>query len=478
MIIKITTIGSAHAGNAINYAMNKEKKERGGEQPLKPGEQPFILATRGISTENFITGEPDANDVWLSMKLHQAKSKHRIKDGFFRVEICPAKEECQGWSPADWRKMLDDAIRVLDSTNFKNKKGKVVGKHTDFAHSQWVAAIHRDTDNWHIHLIANRITMSDELQDANRIRERGMMAANTLSVERGWTKAEDKQGRRKTAIHNDAISILRNMKVFDFEEYFKLMRLKGWIIEAKYDSKGICRGYSIGEQLYKKGGGESSVVMYQSSKIGFGRDLMVSKLPKTWKKLHVLLEQEKKRENDSSLSKPTEGISKSKNNTQENCMLNTPGKQKAQTSSIHTVSAHTASIQAAKAVRAPQWKCSTYRGKENWDDEGTQNVRIPDAAFAIIDELVKPLDRLEYWDRDENLPAKAQIVAVAVFEFMTAANVYPSSSGGGGGGSDNDLRWDGMTKRDFEKMAEMAIENAKNKCTSHLTRRRGRGFGR
>ena len=340
-----------------------------------------------------------------------------------------------------------------------------------------MAAIHRDTDNWHIHLIANRITMSDELQDANRIRERGMMAANTLSVERGWTKAEDKQGRRKTAIHNDAISILRNMKVFDLEEYFKLMRLKGWIIEAKYDSKGICRGYSIGEQLYKKGGGESSVVMYQSSKIGFGRDLMESKLPKTWKKLHVLLEQEKKRENDSSLSKPTEGISKSKNNTQENCMLNTPGKQKAQTSSIHTVSAHTASIQAAKAVRAPQWKCSTYRGKENWDDEGTQNVRIPDAAFAIIDELVKPLDRLEYWDRDENLPAKAQIVAVAVFEFMIAANVYPSSSGGGGG-SDNDLRWDGMTKSDFEKMAEMAIENAKNKCTNHLTRRRGRGFGR
>ena len=159
-------------------------------------------------------------------------------------------------------------------------------------------------------------------------------------------------------------------------------------------------------------------------------------------------------------------------------MLNTPGKQKAQTSSIHTVSAHTASVQAAKAVRVPQWKCSTYRCKENWDDEGTQNVRIPDAAFAIIDELVKPLDRLEYWDRDENLPAKAQIVAVAVFEFCTAADAQAAPGGGGGGSNDNDLRWDGMTKSDFEKMAEMAVKNAMNKCTSHLTRRRGRGFGR
>ena len=473
MIIKITTIGSAHAGNAINYAMNKEKKERGGERPLKLGEQPFILATCGISTENFITGEPDANDVWLSMKLQQAKSKHRIKDGFFRVEICPAKEECQGWKPSDWRKMLDDAIRVLDSMDFKNKKGKVVGKHTDFAHSQWVAAIHRDTDNWHIHLIVNRITMNDGLQDANRIRERGMMAANTLSIERGWTKAEDKQGRRKTAIHNDAIEVLRNMSRFSFDEYFKQMRLKGWIVETKQDSKGYYRGYSIGEQLYKKGGGESSVVMCQSSKIGFGRDLMVSKLPRTWKKLHVLLEQEKKMEYDSSLPKSTEGISKSKNNTQENCMLNTPGKQNAQTSS-----AHTASIPTAKVVRVPQWECSTYRGKENWNDEGTQNVRIPDAAFAIIDELVKPLDRLEYWDRDENLPSRATMVAVAVFEFCTAADAQAAPGGGGGGSNDNDLRWDGMTKSDFEKMAEMAIKNAMNKCTSHLTRRRGRGFGR
>ena len=54
--------------------------------------------------------------------------------------------------------------------------------------------------------------------------------------------------------------------------------------------------------------------------------------------------------------------------------------------------------------------------------------------------------------------------------------IYPG--GGGGGSNDNDLRWDGMTKSDFEKMAEMAVKNAMNKCTSHLTRRRGRGFGR
>ena len=104
-------------------------------------------------------------------------------------------------------------------------------------------------------------------------------------------------------------------------------------------------------------------------------------------------------------------------------------------------------------------------------------MRIPDAAFSFIDELVKPLNRLEYWDRDENLPSRATMVAVAVFEFCTAANTQTAPGGGGGGSNDNDLRWDGMTKSDFEKMAEMAVKNAMNKCTSHL-RKRGRGLGR
>lgn len=285
MIIKITTISSSHGHNAINYAMNKrEKIEKSTATQQLP--RPFILATNGIPNDNIFLEPPNASEVWMDMRMKQMQSRHRIKDGFFRIEICPSKEECQGWRPSDWQKLLDDAIRHLDSTDFVTKSGKVIGKHTDIAHSQYVAAIHRDTDNYHIHLIVNRITMDDRLQDANKVRERGFLAANKLAEERGWVKAIDRDADRKEKIHGDALAVLRQMKAFSLEEYFKAMRAKGWLIDAKYDSQGICRGYSIGEKLYKPNGALSSTVMYQSSKLGFGRDLMVSRLQGTWNSLH------------------------------------------------------------------------------------------------------------------------------------------------------------------------------------------------
>ncbi len=106
----------------------------------------------------------------------------------------------------------------------------------------------------------------------------------------GGPKAESVGERdgaeRKNRIHKDAIDVLACMNKFNLERYFEGMRSRGWIIDAKYDSKGICRGYSIGERLFKADGSLSSTILVQSSKLGFGRDLMVSKLQGTWNRLH------------------------------------------------------------------------------------------------------------------------------------------------------------------------------------------------
>ncbi|MFQ9811032.1 MAG: hypothetical protein ACLRYB_17190 [Segatella copri] len=147
-------------------------------------------------------------------------------------------------------------------------------------------------------------------------------------------------------------------------------------------------------------------------------------------------------------------------NMQESCVLN----------NSENLSIQTSKKQQEHVVRLPQWKCSTYEAKENWDDEIIRDVRIPDDAFKIIDRLIEPLDCSDYVNEDENIPGKAQMMAVAVLEFCTAANVR-TVSGGGGGGSSNDLRWDGMTKSDFEKMAELAAKKAIDKCTGHLRRK-------
>lgn len=435
MIIKVNTISSSHGHNAIEYAMNKKMSDK---------EKPEFLGSANLPTGD-ILGPVDSYTVWDCMKRRQSQSGHKLKDGFFRIEICPPMEKCKDWSLNDWKKLLSDAIKHLDSTDFITKTGKVIGKHTDIAHSQWIATIHRDTDNYHIHLIANRINENNEVQDDTRCRNRGVLAANKLAEERGWIKAQDRQDKRKVKIHADAIDVLRHMEKYSLEEYFKGMQARGWKIDAKYDNSGICRGYSIGQNLYKANGSLSSTIMYQSSKLGFGRDLMVSRLEGTWKKLH-----------------PVQVKASEKNNMQDNCTLNSLRENRD-------------SVTSREPEPIPKWECSAHTAKETWRDEGT-SVRIPDVTFDTISNNIQSLERLDYWDKDEDIPSQAAMVAVAVFEFCTAANVYPSSSGGGGG-SDNDLRWDGKTEDELLQMAAAAAHKAIGRCTSHLTKRK-RGLGR
>ena len=435
MIIKVNTISSSHGHNAIEYAMNKKMSDK---------EKPEFLGSANLPTGD-ILGPVDSYTVWDCMKRRQSQSGHKLKDGFFRIEICPPMEKCKDWSLNDWKKLLSDAIKHLDSTDFITKTGKVIGKHTDIAHSQWIATIHRDTDNYHIHLIANRINENNEVQDDTRCRNRGVLAANKLAEERGWIKAQDRQDKRKVKIHADAIDVLRHMEKYSLEVYFKGMQARGWKIDAKYDNSGICRGYSIGQNLYKANGSLSSTIMYQSSKLGFGRDLMVSRLEGTWKKLH-----------------PVQVKASEKNNMQDNCTLNSLRENRD-------------SVTSREPEPIPKWECSAHTAKETWRDEGT-SVRIPDVTFDTISNNIQSLERLDYWDKDEDIPSQAAMVAVAVFEFCTAANVYPSSSGGGGG-SDNDLRWDGKTEDELQQMAAAAAHKAIGRCTSHLTKRK-RGLGR
>ena len=188
----------------------------------------------------------------------------------------------------------------------------------------------------------------------------------------------------------------------------------------------------------------------QSSKLGFGRDLMVSKLQGTWNRLHR--PQVQKVDNVSSAGR---GSSMPTYNNVEN----NPAKRE-------------------ELPKLPQWKCSSYDAMQNWNDEEIMNARIPNAAFDIIDKLVEPVDKFDYCNPNSEIPERMQMLAVAVFEFCTAADV-PVMSGGGGGSSDNDLRWDGKTAEDFENMARNAVGKAKKRCLSHLSKRStSRGWGR
>ena len=427
MVIKIQTADSCHGHNAINYAMDKNAKK---------GKEPKILATGNMPWDNIFDDPIEPRAVWDYMKMRQKNSGKNIESPFFHIELCPSKDESVDFSKSDWLKLIDDSIKHLSEEFSSKMRGKVKG--WDINSCQWVACLHTDTDKPHVHLILNRITENNEVLDDTQYKDRAKQAANNIALERGWMKAESKTSKRKEDIHKDAINILYAMKKFDLEEYFKQMRLKGWIIDAKYDNKGICRGYSVGEDIKKLSGGKSSTMLIQSSKLGFGRDLMVSRLQGTWNNLHPVQVQ-------------TAMAEKS---------VQKPRIQPAESEKI-------------EVEQKTKWLCANYEARKEWNEQGFE-TRIPKIAYSSIfnavEEETKGFDKMNYRNPNSEIPDVSEIRAVAIFEFLVAANAV-SPSGGGGGPTNNDLRWDGKTKDDFEKMAHGAARKAFGRCTSHLRKR-------
>ena len=296
------TIDGAHAANAISYVLDKEKARK--------ENKPVFLTSNNIEL-NPLTGKPYSPvEVLMDMQLKLAASKHRVENPFWRIELCPPKEECSDWTMEQWDKFCRDCVKVLDSTDYKQEvvrdkdgypvidkrtgrpKVKVSGKRTMLAKSQYIATVHFDTGKPHVHIVANRLTMDGQMQDTHKCKDRAKMAADIIAERYGWVKAEERTNHRMERIHDAAMNVLKGMDKWDIETYFAEMRRNGFEVEPTYDSQGICRGYSIGEKLYDLDGNYSCTVMYKASakKFGHGRDLTVSKLYNTWQKLHPEME--------------------------------------------------------------------------------------------------------------------------------------------------------------------------------------------
>ena len=62
---------------------------------------------------------------------------------------------------------------------------------------QWVAVTHKDTDNRHIHIIANRISLYGEVYDTTFVSNKAARVAEELSREKGLTIAKEVKAERK-----------------------------------------------------------------------------------------------------------------------------------------------------------------------------------------------------------------------------------------------------------------------------------------
>ncbi|MBR5697166.1 MAG: hypothetical protein IKX44_00880, partial [Prevotella sp.] len=182
----------------------------------------------------------------------------------------------------NWDLFAHRVIEEMDNIEFRDKKGKVSSKQTDFAHSKWLAMLHHDAKSGipHLHFMVSRFTVDGRINDTNLIGLKATMAANSINQSLGWKQSQDISEEHKAEIKNALYDILRKMNRFDWDIYLRMIKEYGYSAELKRNNNGKVVGYRI-----KRGNSK-----YNASEIG--RQLTASRIEATWKQLHKEMDAE------------------------------------------------------------------------------------------------------------------------------------------------------------------------------------------
>ena len=118
-------------------------------------------------------------EIYEEMKM-VSDYNTRCRNKFLRIEI--------GIAPQDEKRLSLVSVRNLAS-NFAGRMG--------LANHQWVAVTHTDTDNMHIHIIANRISLYGEVYDTTFVSNRAARVAEELSRKYGMSIAKEVKAGKK-----------------------------------------------------------------------------------------------------------------------------------------------------------------------------------------------------------------------------------------------------------------------------------------
>ena len=156
MIAKCKAI--AHGGNALEYIFREGKLGR-------------LLALHNLCGET-------PKEIHEEMKLI-SNYNSRCKNKFLRIEI--------GIAPKDEPLMTFKTL---------NRLALLFAKQMGLDDHQWVAVTHKDTDNLHIHIIANRISLGGQVYDTTFVSNRAARVAEELSRKYGLTIANEVHSAR------------------------------------------------------------------------------------------------------------------------------------------------------------------------------------------------------------------------------------------------------------------------------------------
>ena len=130
-----------------------------------------------LAFHNLCSREPKA--IYEEMKV-VSDYNSRCRNKFLRIEI--------GIAPQDEKKLpVSELMRIAH----------LFAKRMGFDNHQWVAVTHKDTDNRHIHIIANRISLYGEVYDTTFVSNRAARVAEEISREKNLTIAKEVKTERK-----------------------------------------------------------------------------------------------------------------------------------------------------------------------------------------------------------------------------------------------------------------------------------------
>ena len=130
-----------------------------------------------LAFHNLCSREPKA--IYEEMKVVNEYNS-RCRNKFLRIEI--------GIAPQDEKKLSVSELMWI---------AHLFAKRMGLDNHQWVAVTHKDTDNRHIHIIANRISLYGEVYDTTFVSNRAARVAEEISREKGLTIAKEVKAERK-----------------------------------------------------------------------------------------------------------------------------------------------------------------------------------------------------------------------------------------------------------------------------------------
>ena len=262
MIAKAKAI--SHGINAIRYIIGESQNKKHPEKIHR------IL-------DNLLPSQPDAMGIWNSMQLTLSRFRP-IKNSVIRIELSPSAEHTRFFNVEDWQQLWQDFVTEFDKQVIIGKDEKVRSCPTHLVNSKYTVWLHTESESGvpHLHAAVCRMNEDGNINNDHNIHLRAQRAAERVARKRGWTTAAQVRNSNIHQVNRDCMDTLKSMQSWSWEEYKNTLIRKGYTIHERKDGNGILRGYALVNGNTK----------YKASELGVGRNLMISKLPKTWEKLH------------------------------------------------------------------------------------------------------------------------------------------------------------------------------------------------